>query len=119
MRNVRRLVEAEAMLAGTKARYLATLDANDVIYAFDASRNYNPEPEIEKIVAPTVAINSQDDEVNPPELNLMEPVIKKMRKGRYILIPTSDKTSGHGTHSNPLMWVGYLKELLESSGKQH
>jgi homoserine O-acetyltransferase len=110
--------KAEENLARTKARYLATLDANDVIYAFDASRNYNPEPEIEKIIAPTLAVNSADDEVNPPELNLMEPVIKRMHKGRYILIPTSDKTSGHGTHSNPPMWDMYLKELLEMAAKR-
>ena len=91
------------------------VDANDVIYAFDASRYYNPEPGVEKIIAPLFAINSADDEVNPPELNLMEPVIKRVRRGRYILIPTSDKTSGHGTHSNPPMWDMYLKELLEIS----
>jgi homoserine O-acetyltransferase/O-succinyltransferase len=110
--------KAEENLARTKARYLATLDANDVIYAFDASRFYNPEPLAEKIIVPTFAINSADDEVNPPELNLMEPVIKRIPKGRYILIPTSDKTSGHGTHSNPPMWDMYLKELLEISAKK-
>jgi homoserine O-acetyltransferase len=110
--------KAEANLARTKANYLSSLDANDMIYAFDASRNYNPEPEAEMIIAPTFAVNSADDEVNPPELNLMEPVIKRMKKGRYILIPTSDKTSGHGTHSNPPMWDMYLKELLDISAKK-
>ncbi len=77
--------KAEENLARTKARYLSVLDANDVIYAFDASRNYNPEPEIEKIMAPVFAVNSADDEVNPPELNLMEPVIKRTRRAGIFL----------------------------------
>jgi homoserine O-acetyltransferase/O-succinyltransferase len=110
--------KAEENLARTKARYLSTLDANDMIYAMDASRNYNPEPMAEKIIAPIFAVNSADDECNPPELNLMEPVIKRIPKGRYILIPTSEKTTGHGTHSNPPMWDMYLKELLELTAKK-
>jgi homoserine O-acetyltransferase len=105
--------QSEAALERTRARYLASLDANDVIYAFDASRFYNPAPHLSKIIAPLFAINSADDEVNPPELGLMEREIPKVKKGRYILIPTSDKTSGHGTHSNPLMWNNYLEELLK------
>lgn len=110
--------KAEENLARTKARYLATLDANDMIYAMDASRYYNPEPQAEKIIVPIFAVNSADDECNPPELNLMEPVIKRIPKGRYILIPTSEKTTGHGTHSNPPMWDMYLKELLELTAKK-
>lgn len=111
-------VKAEESLERTKERYLNTLDANDMIYAFDASRDYNPEPQAEKIIAPLFAVNSADDECNPPELNLMEPVIKKIPKGRYILIPTSEKTTGHGTHSNPVMWDMYLKDLMEVSAKK-
>lgn len=110
--------KAEENLARTKARYLSSLDANDMIYAFDASRFYNPEPMAEKIIAPIFAVNSADDECNPPELNLMEPVIKRIPKGRYILIPISEKTTGHGTHSNPPIWDMYLKELLEISAKK-
>ncbi len=110
--------EAEAMLERTRTRYLTSLDANDMIYAFDASRYYNPAPHLEKIKAPLFAINSADDEVNPPELGLMEANIPKVKKGRYILIPTSDKTSGHGTHSNPLIWGNYLKELLQLTEKK-
>lgn len=110
--------KAEENLARTKARYLSTLDANDFIYAMDASRYYNPSLEAEKIIAPIFAVNSADDECNPPELNLMEPVMKRIPKGRYILIPTSEKTTGHGTHSNPPMWDMYLKELLEISAKK-
>ncbi len=107
--------QAEAAYARTRSSYLASLDANDFIYAFDASRNYNPAPHLEKIKAPLVAINSADDEVNPPELGLMEKEIKKVKDGKYILLPITDQTSGHGTHSNPLVWGNYLKALLEKT----
>jgi homoserine O-acetyltransferase/O-succinyltransferase len=95
--------------------YLAHADANDMLYAFDASRDYDPAPELEKISAPLVAINSADDQVNPPELGILEREIKRVKKGRYVLIPISDKTRGHGTHSLPELWKGYLAELLEES----
>jgi homoserine O-acetyltransferase len=111
------MLQADATLAKTEQHYQTTLDANDVIYAFDASRFYNPSPFLEKIKAPLFAINSADDEVNPPELGIMEREIKKVGKGRYILLPITDKTSGHGTHSNPTIWGDYLKELLAISEK--
>jgi len=107
--------KSEAALENTKKRYLAALDANDVIYAFDASRFYNPAPHLEKIQAPLFAVNSADDEVNPPELGIMEREIKRVKKGRYILLPITPQTSGHGTHSNPTIWGNYLKELLDLS----
>jgi homoserine O-acetyltransferase len=109
--------QAEAAYTKTRSSYLASLDANDFIYAFDASRYYNPAPNLKKIKAPLVAINSADDEVNPPELGLMEKEIKKVKDGKYILLPITDQTSGHGTHSNPLVWGNYLKELLEKTNK--
>lgn len=92
-------------------------DPNDMIYAFDASRDYDPSPYLSKIKAPLFAVNSADDEVSPPELGIMEREIKKVAKGRYILLPITDQTSGHGTHSNPTIWGDYLKELLEISAK--
>lgn len=107
--------KSEAALENTKKRYLASLDANDVIYAFDASRFYNPAPHLEKIKLPLFAVNSADDEVNPPELGIMEREIKRVKKGRYILLPITPQTSGHGTHSNPTIWGNYLKELLDLS----
>jgi homoserine O-acetyltransferase len=106
---------AEKLLDNGVAAFLKNSDPNDVIYAFDASRNYDPSPYLGKIKAPLFAINSADDEVNPPELGIMETEIKKVVKGRYILLPWSDKTSGHGTHSNPTIWGDYLKELLTLS----
>lgn len=110
--------QAEAMLERTRSSYLKSLDANNVIYAFDASRFYNPSPHLEKIKAPLLAINSADDEVNPPELDIMEKEIKRVAKGRFVLVPTGIKTTGHGTHSNPSIWDNYLKEFLEATEKR-
>ena len=106
---------AEQMMDKMVARYLSVLDANDMIYAFDASRDYNPAPYLTKISAPLYAINSADDQVNPPELGLMEKEIMNVKKGKYILLPITDKTSGHGTHSNPTIWGKYLEELMSIS----
>jgi len=92
-------------------------DANDMLYHYDCSRDYNPRPDLEKIKAPLFAINSADDQVNPPELGILEREIKRVKQGRYILIPTSDETRGHGTHSLPAIWGSYLAELLKLSEK--
>jgi homoserine O-acetyltransferase len=92
-------------------------DPNDMLYYFDSSRDYNPAPGLEKIQAPLYAINSADDQVNPPELGMLEREIKRVKRGRYILIPTSDETRGHGTHSLPAIWGKYLAELLKESEK--
>ena len=110
---------AEKLLDNGVTAFLKGADPNDVIYAFDASRNYDPSPYLGKIKAPLFAVNSADDEVNPPELDIMETEIKKVAKGRYILLPWSEKTSGHGTHSNPTIWGDYLKELLAVSAPAH
>jgi len=90
-------------------------DANDMLYQFDASRDYNPQPLLETIKAPLLAINSADDQVNPPELGIAEREIKRVKRGRFILIPISDQTRGHGTHSLPALWKQHLAELLEES----
>jgi homoserine O-acetyltransferase/O-succinyltransferase len=90
-------------------------DANDMLYYFDASTDYNPSPMLDRIKAPLYAVNSADDEVNPPELGILEREIKKVAHGRYILIPTSDDTRGHGTHTRAMVWKKYLVELLAES----
>ncbi len=92
---------------------LAATDANDMLYAFEASREYDPSADLEKIRAPVLAINSADDVVNPQELGLMEKLIARVPKGRYVLIPTGPETRGHGTHSWPAVWQGHLKGFLE------
>ena len=100
-----------------RARLLET-DANDMLYYFDASRFYNPTPNLEKIVAPLIAVNSADDEINPPELGIMEREIRRVKRGRYVLIPISDKTRGHGTHTLAALWKDELARLLAESGSR-
>ena len=106
---------ADSALHARLARSLRTLDANDMLYQFDASRTYNPLPHLEQIEAPLFAINSADDQVNPPELGILDREIKRVPHGRYILLPISEQTRGHGTHSLPAIWGPYLRELLQAS----
>ena len=87
-------------------------DANDMLYQFNASRDYDPSPNLEKITAPLLAINSADDVVNPPELGIMEKLMPRVKHGRYVLIPTSEQTRGHGTHSLPAIWGKHLAEFM-------
>jgi homoserine O-acetyltransferase/O-succinyltransferase len=104
---------ADAFLAEQIHRRRIATDANDMLYAFDASRDYDPSKDLEKIAAPVLAINSADDEVNPPELGLMEALMPRVKRGRYVLIPTSDATRGHGTHSLPAVWGEHLERFLK------
>ncbi len=94
-----------------------TTDANDMLYYFDASRNYNPEPRLNQITAPLTAINSADNQINPPELKIIDFDIQQVKQGKFVLLPITDATRGHGTHSLPLIWGNYLKELLERSDR--
>src|SRR6266478_4634037 len=94
---------------------MAGLDANDLMYAVNASRNYDPSPQLEKISAHVMYINSADDFINPPELGNAEREIKKVKNARFILIPISDETRGHGTHTRAVVWKQYLAELLAKS----
>jgi homoserine O-acetyltransferase len=82
------------------------------MYQVAAARDFHPAPHLAAIKAPLFAINSADDQVNPPELGILEVEIKKVPRGRYILLPITDLTVGHGTHSNPAIWGSYLQELL-------
>ena len=93
-----------------------TTDANDMLYQFDASRDYDPSPFLDQITAPVLAINSADDLVNPPELGFMERLMPRVKRGRYVLLPTSERTRGHGTHTLPAVWGGYLEEFLKALG---
>src|SRR5256886_1982053 len=93
-------------------------DANDVLYAVEASHDYNPEPKLEKIRAPLLAINSADDLINPPELGFLDREIKRVPHGRAIIIPLSDKTRGHGSHTIAALWKDQLSILLKESESQ-
>lgn len=103
---------ADAYITKYVGDRLRSMDANDMLYAFDASREYDPSPKLGSIRASVLAINSADDEVNPPELGLMEKLMPRVPHGRYVLIPTSEQTHGHGTHSMPAVWQQYLAEFL-------
>ncbi|MBV8860215.1 MAG: alpha/beta fold hydrolase [Acidobacteria bacterium] len=108
---------ADSFYAERLKAQLARTDANDMLYQFDASREYDPAPRLETIKAPLVAINSADDLINPPELGIMEREIKRVKRGRYVLLPVTDETRGHGTHSLPAVWQKHLAALLEESAR--
>jgi homoserine O-acetyltransferase/O-succinyltransferase len=91
---------------------VAANDANDMLYQFNSSREYDPSPNLEKITASLLAINSADDVVNPPELGIMERLMPRVKHGRYILLPVSEQTRGHGTHSLPAIWGRHLAEFM-------
>jgi homoserine O-acetyltransferase len=97
------------------AKRLAATDANDFLYAFDASRDYDPSPDLGKIETAVTAINSADDEVNPPELGILEREIKRVKRGKAVLLPIGPQTRGHGTHTNAAAWKDHLAVLLERS----
>ena len=109
--------QADAYLESFMKRRLETVDANDTLYAFNASRNYDPSPKLGEIKAHVMFINSADDQINPPELGIAEREIKKVKNGRFVLLQITDQTRGHGTHSLPIIWKQYLAELL--TGSEH
>jgi homoserine O-acetyltransferase/O-succinyltransferase len=92
-----------------------TVDANDALYQLNASRNYDPSPGLEKVKAQVTWINSADDFVNPPELGIAEQEVKRVKNARFVLIPLSEQTHGHGSHTYAVLWKQYLAELLQQS----
>src|SRR5438874_1635488 len=94
---------------------LKTDDANDVLYALEASRDYDPGLDLEKIRAPLLAVNTADDLINPPELGILEREIKRVPHGRALVIPLSDKTRGHGSHTIASLWKDDLAKLLKET----
>ena len=99
------------------AKRLASTDANDLLYAFEASRDYDPSRTLERIEAAVTAINSADDEVNPPELGILEREIRRVKRGQAVLLPIGPRTHGHGTHTDAAAWREHLAELLARSGR--
>jgi homoserine O-acetyltransferase len=90
-------------------------DANNLIYYVDASRNYDPSKDLAKITVPVMWINSADDFVNPPELGIAQQQVKEMPRAKFVLLPITDETRGHGTHTVAKIWKDYLVELLKES----
>jgi homoserine O-acetyltransferase len=109
------LAKTDEVLDKFVADYMKGSDANDVLYAVEASYDYDPGPKLEKIRAPLLAINSADDLINPPELGILERKVKRVPNGRAIVIPMSDKTRGHGSHTIASMWKDELMKLLKET----
>ena len=107
--------QAEQFIDNYLARADASTDANDLIFYFNASRNYDPSPNLERIAVPVLWINSADDYINPPELGIAEKIVKRMPKARFILLPISDATRGHGTHTMAAVWKDYLAEFMRAT----
>jgi homoserine O-acetyltransferase len=107
---------ADRMLEARVTAMIHTRDANDLLYQFEASRSYNPAPKLETITAAVMAINSKDDFIDPPELGILEREIKRVKHGCAILLPITNLTRGHGTHTFPMIWGAYLAQLLQNSG---
>lgn len=105
---------ADAFVAKHVPEIIAGLDANDMLYQFASSGSYDPSANLEKIKAKTIWINSGDDFINPPELGVGEKMAKRLKNGRYVLIPASLKTHGHGTHTWAAVWQNYLAALLKT-----
>jgi homoserine O-acetyltransferase/O-succinyltransferase len=92
-----------------------TPDANNLIYYFNASRNYDPSPRLETITAPVLWINSADDFINPPELGIAQKQVKRMPHARFILLPITDETRGHGTHTMAAVWKDHLAQFMRET----
>ena len=113
------LAKSDAALDSAVESLMKTSDANDTLYQFEASRDYDPGPDLEKIRAPLMAVNSADDLINPPELGILEREIKHVPNGKAIILPLSPETRGHGTHTVAAVWKQYLEELLASSARPY
>jgi homoserine O-acetyltransferase/O-succinyltransferase len=111
------LATADAAFDAAIADAARTNDANDVLYQVEASRDYDPGPDLEKIRAPLVAVNSADDLINPPELGILEREITRVPQGRAVVVPAGPETRGHGTHTVAVVWKRYLEELLARSAR--
>ena len=109
---------ADKVVEEDEAKFPDTHDANDTLYAVSSSHDYDPSADLEKITAPVLFVNSADDFINPPELGIAERLIKRVKRGRFILIPASETTHGHGTHTWAVFWQKELRELLDATAKK-
>jgi homoserine O-acetyltransferase len=108
---------ADRVLDEYVTRTIKVMDANDVLYAIESSADYDPGPGLGRIMAPLWAINFEDDLINPPELGILEREIRRVPRGKAILIPRSDRTRGHGTHTLAAVWLDHLSALLRESAR--
>ncbi len=112
------LEAADKEVEDGEAKFAQSYDANDLLYAFLASRDYDPAPDLEKITTSVLLVNSADDFINPPELGIAEREIKRIKRGRFVMIPATESSHGHGTHSWGAFWQNDLKELLDSTASK-
>ena len=104
---------ADSYVATAEAALPGTADANDLIYQLDASRTYDPTPGLGRITAPLLWINSADDFINPPELGIAEQLAPRIATGHFVLLPISDRTHGHGTHTWAVAWKDLMIDFLK------
>jgi homoserine O-acetyltransferase len=109
---------ADKEVEADERKFASEHDANDVLYAVASSRDYDPSADLEKITARLLLVNSADDFINPPELGIAEREMKRVKNGRYVLVPASASTHGHGTYSWATFWHKDLEDLLTASGKK-
>jgi homoserine O-acetyltransferase len=98
--------------------FASTYDANDLLYVFGASFDYDASPGLETITAPFLLVNSADDFINPPELGVAEREIKRIKHGRFVLVPATEDSHGHGTLSWGAFWQADLRKLLDATAKK-
>jgi homoserine O-acetyltransferase/O-succinyltransferase len=107
--------DADTRVAQTQADALSSEDANDVIWEFAASYDYDPGPRLEAILAPFLAVNFADDDLNPVELGVLEEAISRVPRGRAIIVPTGPESRGHQTLRMAEVWSKHVAELLEET----
>jgi homoserine O-acetyltransferase len=108
---------ADKFLEEYFASHAPALDANDLLYQVNASRNYDPSPQLGKITASVMWVNTADDFINPPELGIAERQAKRLPNGQFLLIPAGEETHGHGSHTWAALWKQRLTELLERTAR--
>ena len=109
--------EADRLLEQSEEAQMRRTDANDLLYQIESSGDYDPAPDLAKIIAPLTAVNSADDFINPPELTQVAENVAKAEGGRFVLLPVTDETRGHGTHTIAAIWKQHLIALLKRSEK--
>lgn len=109
------LAKADEVLNAYIASFSTNHDANDVLYAVESSYDYDPGPGLEKIKAPLLAVNSADDLINPPDQGILKREIKRVKRGRAVVLPETDQTAGHGSHTKAILWKKYLVKFLRKT----
>lgn len=109
------LQKADEVFEQMVSAMVRRMDANDLLYAIESSHDYDPAPGLEKIRVPLLAINFADDLINPPELGILENESKRVPRGKAIVMPLTEATAGHGTHTKASVWKQHLEQLLKES----